>query len=197
MAANDDFAKAVDITKQLGTHAKRMVKPKDIPIYGEVTVPSEVSKKEPEVLLSAVKETRLAAQNAYNEALNVISPIKESAVNIVEMGKAHASSTYQMIQDEQNPAVNGIFIGGSALLGFTLGSFAKRFRFMKRLLYTTITAGGAAYICYPAESQVQLNSLRDEADRMGLIAYNFVQGVQPNEISKKLTADVDTNSKVN
>ena len=46
MAANDDFAKAVDITKQLGTHAKRMVKPKDIPIYGEATVPSEVSKKE-------------------------------------------------------------------------------------------------------------------------------------------------------
>merc|ERR1712150_81737 len=118
--------------------------------------------------------------------------IKESAVSIVETGKAHANSTYQMIQDEKNPTVNGIFIGGSALLGFTLGSFAKRFRFMKRLLYTSITAGGATYICYPAESQVQLKSLREEADRVGLIAYNFVQGVQPNEISQKLIADVDT-----
>jgi len=34
MASNDDFSKAVGITKQLGAHAKRMVKPSDIPIYG-------------------------------------------------------------------------------------------------------------------------------------------------------------------
>ena len=80
-----------------------MVKPKDIPIYGEVTVPSEVSKKEPDVLLSAVKETRLAAQNAYNEALNVISPIKESAVNIVETKQDSCNCADSYCLDEGIP----------------------------------------------------------------------------------------------
>ena len=195
MASNEDFSKAVGITKQLGAHAKRMMKPKDIPIYGVTMESSKDIKKEPEVLLNAVRETRLETQKAYTEAQNVITPIVESAVNIIETGKAHANSTYQMIQDEKDPVVNGLVIGGSAILGFTLASFAKRFRLIKRVLYTSITAGGAAYICYPEESLIQLKSLSEETDRMGLIAYNFIQGVQPDDSSKKSLTDV-TNSKV-
>ena len=196
MASTDDFSKAVDITKQLGSHAKRMVKPKDIPIYGLTEESTETAKTQPEVLLNAVKETRLAIQGAYTEATDVIIPIKESAVNIIETGKAHANSTFQMIQDEKDPTMNGLFIGGSAILGFTVASFAKRFRLLKRVLLTSITAGGSAYICYPKESLLQIKSLSEEADRLGLIAYNFIQGVQPSDASKKLVADVDTNSRV-
>ena len=196
MASNDDFSKAVGITKQLGAHAKRMVKPSDIPIYGVEMQSNEATRKDPEVLLNAVKETRLALQGAYTEVTNVITPIKESTLNIIDTGKAHANSTYQMIQDEKDPTVNGLFIGGSAILGFTFASFAKRLRFLKRVLYTSITAGTAAYICYPEESQVQIKSLSEEADRLGLIAYNFVQGVQPSEASKKEVANEDSNSRV-
>ena len=196
MASNEDFPKAVDITKQLGAHAKRMMKPKDIPIYGVTMESNKDIKKEPEVLLNAVRETRLETQKAYTEAQNVIIPIVESAVNIIETGKAHANSTYQMIQDEKDPVVNGLVIGGSAILGFTVASFAKRFRLLKRVLFTSITAGGSAYICYPKESLLQIKSLSEEADRLGLIAYNFIQGVQPSDASKKLVADVDTNSRV-
>ena len=196
MASNDDFSKAVGITKQLGAHAKRMVKPGDIPIYGVQMASNEATKKDPEVLLNAVKESRLAVQGAYTEVTNVITPIKESTLNIIDTGKAHANSTYQMIQNEKDSTVNGLIIGGSAILGFTLASFAKRLRFLKRLLYTSITTGGAAYICYPEESQVQMKSLSEEADRLGLIAYNFVQGVQPSEASKKEVANEDSNSRV-
>jgi len=77
MASTDDFSKAVDITKQLGSHAKRMVKPKDIPIYGLTEESTETAKTQPEVLLNAVKDTRLAIQGAYTEATDVIIPIKE------------------------------------------------------------------------------------------------------------------------
>ena len=183
MSSTDDFSKAVDITKQMGTHAKRMVKPKDIPIYGEENVIQEdknVSK--PDALLNAVKDTRLAVQDAYHQVEDVVSPIKENAINILETGKSHTQATYQMIQDEQNVLVHAAVIGGSGILGFTIASFARRARFFKRLLFSSIGAGIAASICYPNETGVLAMSSFEETKRLGLIAYNFVQGVKPNDV---------------
>ena len=198
MSSDGDFSKAIDITKQLGTHAKRMVKPKDIPIYGEEIVIKEKAKDmgEPGVLLNTVKEARLIVQDAYNQVEENVTPVKDSAVNIIETGKAHALSTYQMIRDEQDTTINATVIGGSGLLGFALASLSKRARFFKRLIFTSISAGAASYIIYPSETEAIGTSLLDEATRLGLIAYNFVQGAQPSETVNKLTASTVSPSSV-
>jgi len=198
MKSTDDFSKAVDITKQLGTHAKRMVKPKDIPIYGQEETVKEVNNvNETGTLLPIVKEGRLAVQNAYNQAEEVISPIKASAINIIETGKAHAQATYQMIRDEQDSTVNAAVIGGSGLLGFMLASFSKRARLFKRILFTSASAGAASYVIYPSETEAISNSLVEETTRLGLIAYNFIQGPQPSGSANKLTASGSASHSMN
>ena len=193
--SSEDFSKAVDITKQLGTHAKRMVKPKDIPIYGEEeTVQETQNVTEPGALLTTVKEARLAVQDVYTQIVTVVSPIKDSTIGILETGKAHARTTYQMIQEQQDSTVNAAVIGGSGLIGFILASFAKRARLFKRLIYTSAGVGAAATICYPSEGEAIASSVLEETNRLGLIAYNFVQGVQPNE---KTSAAIQTSVEVN
>jgi hypothetical protein len=193
MSSAEDFSKAIDITKQLGTHAKTMIKPKDIPIYGqEIKVKKDKDFSEPGILLTTVKEARIAVQDSYHQVQDIVSPIKDSTVNVIQTGKAHAQATYQMIHDEQDSTVNAVVIGGSGLLGFALGSFFKRARFFKRLVLTTVSAGLASYIIYPSETEGIATSLADETTRLGLIAYNFIQGVQPNESAKNLTATSHT-----
>ena len=189
MSSEEDFSKAIDITKQLGTHAKRMVKPKDIPIYGQeiVNVKKDNDLREPGILLTTVKEARLTVQDAYSQVQGIVSPIKDRTFKVIETGKAHTQATYQMIHDEQDSTVNAVVIGGSGLLGFVLGSFSKRARFLKRLVLTSVGAGAASYIIYPSETEVIATSLADETTRLGLIAYNFIQGVQPNESAKNIT----------
>jgi len=192
MSSADDFSKAVDITKQLGTHAKRMVKPKDIPIYGEISAEVIRNVGEPGILLTSAKEARLAVQTAYTQIESVVSPIKDSAIGVVDTGKAHAQTTYQMIQEQQNSTINAAVIGGSGLLGFIVASFAKRARLLKRLIYTSAGVGVSASICYPSEGEAIASSFVEETNRLGLIAYNFVQGVQPNQ---KLSLAIESSVK--
>ena len=72
MSSAEDFSKAIDITKQLGTHAKTMVKPKNIPIYGqEISVNKGEDISEPGILLSTVKQARLAVQDAYLSLIHI------------------------------------------------------------------------------------------------------------------------------
>lgn len=191
MSSADDFSKAVEITKQLGTHAKRMVKPKDIPIYGDENIEVPKTNAETGVLLTTVKETRLAVQDAYKQVQDVVVPIKGKATHIIETGKAHSQATYQMIQDENNVLAHAGAIGGSGLVGFIIASFAKRARLLKRLLYSSIGAGVAASVCFPTESQNFANSAYEETSRLGLIAYNFVQGVKPQAGVEKTSTVVE------
>ena len=192
MGDDDNFSAAIDITKQLGAHAKRMVKPKDIPIYGEqnsVNIVKENS--EPTTLIAIIRDARLTVQDTYTQIKNIIIPIKDGIDGVIDTGKAHAQSTYQMIQDQQDTTINAGVIAGSGLLGFILGSFGKRARLFKRLVLTTAGAGSAAAFCYPSEGEMFAKSVIEETNRLGLIAYNFVQGVQPKEITVKNV--VDTN----
>ena len=197
MSSEADFSKAIDITKQMGAHSKTMMKPKDIPIYGEKNVsPANTNVQEAGPLLSTVKETRLAVQGVYHQMQDVVLPIRDNAKTVIETGKAHTQATYQMIRDEDNVLVHAALIGGSGLIGFMIASFAKRARFVKRLLFTGVGAGVAASICYPPEAAILANSAFEETKRLGLIAYNFVQGVKPNEDAKKSLVVVANSVKV-
>lgn len=200
MGDDDNFAAAIDMTKQLGAHAKRMVKPKDIPIYGEQNrkVQRRIQEfrefkenSEPATLIAIIRDARLTVQDTYTQIKNIIIPIKDGIDGVIDTGKAHAQSTYQMIQDQQDTTINAGVIAGSGLLGFILGSFGRRARLFKRLVLTTAGAGSATAFCYPSEGEMIAKSAIEETNRLGLIAYNFVQGVQPKEITVKNV--VDTN----
>merc|ERR1719295_588397 len=72
------------------------------------------------------------------------------------------------------------FIGGSALFGYILGVFSRRARLLKKLVYSGTLGGGAGYVCYPEEMTAAANYAAEEGNELGLIAYNFIAGVQPN-----------------
>ena len=81
-----------------------------------------------------------------------------------------------MLQDRDNIQAQAGFIGGLGLVGFVIGSLARRGRSFKRLLYTSAGAGGAASVCYPTEAKATANVALEEAKQLSLIAYNFVAG---------------------
>ena len=164
----------------INANSKKMVKPKDLPLYVEEIEETEKLKKRPETLLNASKEARLAIQSTYNNIQNgIVNNVQGSMFGLIDKGKSLGSSSYKFIvEQERTPERDGIFIAGSALLGFTLGSFAKRFRFLKRLLYTSISGGGAAYLLYPSETKDQVMTFSERAYQVGRISYILAQGAE-------------------
>lgn len=74
------------------------------------------------------------------------------------------------------PRVGAVAIGG--LAGFI---FALRGGFIRRVLFTTLGAGGVASICYPKEAEVYAQHGIVEAKKYANIAYNFTFGVKPGD----------------
>merc|ERR1711974_588934 len=60
------------------------------------------------------------------------------------------------------------------------GAFSRRARLLKKLVYSGTLGGGAGYVCYPEEMTSAANYAAEEGNKLGLIAYNFIAGVQPN-----------------
>ena len=77
-------------------------------------------------------------------------------------------------QIQEDPAMQAGFIGFGGLLGLTIG--ALRGRFFKKLFYTTLGAGGATAICYPNETKALADEAKVEGEKLGQIAYNFING---------------------
>merc|ERR1711973_998709 len=50
---------------------------------------------------------------------------------------------------------------------------------LKKLVYSGTLGGGAGYVCYPEEMTAAANYAAEEGNKLGLIAYNFIAGVQP------------------
>jgi len=165
----------------------KLIKPSRIPIYGDLEVPAvslEATKEADaageggqayDSAVSGVREARLVVQAGWGR----IYSVKERLDHIVNTGIAHTAGTLALLRDSDNVAVQAGFVGGAGLVGFVLGSLARRARFFKRLLYTSIGAGSAASICYPAEAKAISNIALEEGKSLSLIAYNFVAGVQP------------------
>uniref|UniRef100_A0A182MHH9 MICOS complex subunit n=1 Tax=Anopheles culicifacies TaxID=139723 RepID=A0A182MHH9_9DIPT len=74
------------------------------------------------------------------------------------------------------PRVGAIAIGGLAGLIFGL-----RGGLFKRIIYTSIGAGGVASICYPQEAEMYAQHGLVEAKKYATIGYNFVYGVKPGD----------------
>jgi len=161
----------------------QLTKPCDIPIYGDIIGSKNVEKpletKPSETYESAVngvREVRLLAQSGWGQ----LEDLKQKVDHVINTGIAHTAATIDMVKDRDNVTAQAGFIGGATLLGYVLGAFSKRARLLKKLVYMGALGGGAGYVCYPEEMTLAANYAYDESNKLSLIAYNFVAGVQPN-----------------
>ena len=86
----------------------------------------------------------------------------------------YKTGTLDQLRAEENQALRAGVIAGGGLVGLLFGMM--RGRFIKRLFYTGLGAGGAAAVCYPNEATDLSKEAYTEAQRLGYIAYNFVTG---------------------
>jgi len=171
----------------MGDEAKQpqLTRPCDIPIYGDLQVSAGKSVGKPletkpsetyDAAVGGVREARLLAQSGWGQ----LEAFKEKVDHVINTGIAHSAATFDMVKDKDNVAAQAGFIGGSALFGYILGAFSRRARILKKLVYTGVLGGGAGYLCYPDEMTQAANYAYEEGNKLSLIAYNFVAGVQPN-----------------
>jgi len=162
-----------------------LTRPCDIPIYGDLQVSAGESVGKPletktsetyEAAVGGVREARLLAQSGWGQ----LEEFKHKVDHVINTGIAHSAATLDMVKDRDNLAAQAGFIGGSALFGYIIGAFSRRARLLKKLVYTGALGGGAGYVCYPDQMTQAANYAYDEGNKLSLIAYNFVAGVQPN-----------------
>merc|ERR1719334_42757 len=109
-----------------------------------------------------------------------LQAFKARADQFVNTGIAHTAASIEIVKDKENTMEQAGFIGGSALFGYILGAFSRRAWLLKKLVYSGTLGGGAGYVCYPEEMTAAANYAAEEGNKLGLIAYNFIAGVQPN-----------------
>lgn len=83
-------------------------------------------------------------------------------------------------EDNTLPRAGAIAVGGLAGLIFGL-----RGGFFKKLIYTSIGAGGVASICYPKEAKVYSEQALVEGKKYATIGYNFIYGGEYWDLSWK------------
>ena len=178
-------------------NSKKMVKPKDLPLYVEEIEETKKLKKRPEALLNASKEARLAIQSTYNDIQNgIVNKVQGSIFGLIDTGKAarmelidtrkelsfpkhrDPRKNQEFLDTWASTLTDGTMIAGSTLLGYILGRRAKQFRFIKRLLYPSVLGIGAAYTVYPIETKNLLTTFGERAYQMGRISYILAQGAE-------------------
>lgn len=158
----------------------RVIMPVDIPIYGFPETPKpqlKVVESEP----GWIKSTFTAIRLSLKQVTGPLGEVQDQVNHIYETGVAHTKGAYNDLMEEDNGAARLGVIAAGGLLGYTVG--ALRGRLFKKLFYSTLGFGGSAAICYPREANALSKEALEEGRQIGLIAYNFVTGVEP-ETSK-------------
>jgi hypothetical protein len=93
-------------------------------------------------------------------------------------------ATLRDLRDENNSALRIGFIAGGGFLGYTVG--ALRGRLYRKVLYAGLGAAVAAGACCPEETNAVADRAYVEASNTAKVAYNFVRGVQPQDVSSKI-----------
>merc|ERR1711915_33217 len=112
-----------------------------------------------------------------NAVVDTVGEAAEKVNYVVETGKAHTQGAYNQLLEEDNLLARVGVIDGSATLGLLVG--VLRGRLAKRVVYTTVGGVTGAAACYPDTASTVGGELYTEIRKKGLIAYNFVNGVEP------------------
>ena len=169
---------------------KNLVKPKDLAIYDRpkavtTLIKSDITEEYP-VATETIKNCRIAINDGWRQLLYA----KEQVDHIVATGKAHTESTVSMIKDEiemlrdeENVPMRVGFIAGGGLLGLVTSAIRRK-KWFGKSIYTLIGAGLFTAILYPDDTYQFGKDLSDEGQKLGKIAVNFVQGVQPDDVKE-------------
>jgi len=166
------------------SHYKR--KRSELPLYSPLhsrAKPVELSfkhehKTSQSKIRSNVEDAVRVVRQQVQSGLHIVDKQKESVLDLIATAKSHSLSAVDYLNQPHNalPRTGAIAIGGIA--GFV---FAARGGFIKKVLYTTIGAGGIASLCYPEKASVIARDSLYEARKGYAIAYNFVKGVKPGD----------------
>uniref|UniRef100_A0A1B6LG30 MICOS complex subunit n=1 Tax=Graphocephala atropunctata TaxID=36148 RepID=A0A1B6LG30_9HEMI len=152
---------------------KNLIRARDLSIYSkpaqQSNVEEETEPKTQSALLSVVKQVRESVWAVSDQFHQVSSQFN----NIIETGKAHTSSTIQILRDEDNYPQRYGAIAAGGLLGYII---AIRRGWFRRLVYTGTGATAVAAICYPEEAREYSQEGFKQAKRYIVIAYHFVNG---------------------
>ncbi|XP_053680526.1 MICOS complex subunit MIC27 [Anopheles nili] len=160
---------------------KMVCRPSELPLYRplnqKIACECHQRKNETEstgIIEEGFRTVRLQVQ----EASKLLGDQKKQLVDLFEEGKKQTKFVHDYLHQEDNtmPRVGAIAIGGLAGLIFGL-----RGGFFKRVIYTSIGAGGVASICYPQEAEMYAQHGLVEAKKYATIGYNFVYGVKPGD----------------
>jgi MICOS complex subunit MIC27 len=84
---------------------------------------------------------------------------------------------FLVVRDYLNEPDNTIPRAGAIAVGGLAGLiFGVRGGFFRKLIYTSIGAGGVASVCYPKEAEVYAQKSLVESKKFATIGYNFVYG---------------------
>jgi len=150
-----------------------LTRPADLPIYEDVAEKRyELIVDEPSSLEQSFKIVRESLLSAANE----VSEVADKVNHVVETGKAHSIGAYNELLDEDNLLARVGVVTSSAALGLVIGTI--RGRLLKRVVYTSLGAGIGSALCYPETAQTLSGDAYTEIRKKGLIAYNFINGVE-------------------
>ncbi|XP_052866250.1 MICOS complex subunit MIC27 [Anopheles cruzii] len=172
-----------DSKKPPATENKLVCKPSDLPMYRSLTqkIACECQHKKEDKTsgsVGVIEESFRSVRIQVQEASKVVTDQKKQLVTLYEDGKKQTKFVHDYLNQEDNtmPRVGAIAIGGLAGLIFGL-----RGGFFKRVIYTSIGAGGVASVCYPQEAEMYAQHGLVEAKKYATIGYNFVYGVKPGD----------------
>ncbi|XP_046668968.1 MICOS complex subunit MIC27-like isoform X3 [Homalodisca vitripennis] len=152
---------------------KNLIRARDLSIYSkpaqQTNVQEETEPKSQSALLSVVRQVREGVW-AVSDQFNQVS---SQFNNIVETGKAHTSSTIQILREEDNYPQRYGAIAAGGLLGYVI---AIRRGWFRRIIYTGTGATAVAAICYPEEAKEYSSEGFKQAKRYIVIAYHFLNG---------------------
>lgn len=131
-----------------------------------------------EVIEDGFRTVRVSLQSVTD----AVSSQRNQLGSYVDTAKDHSQFIFDYLNEEDNtmPRVGAIAVGGLAGLIFGL-----RGGFFKRLIYTSVGAGGVASICYPKEAKQYAEIALTESKKYANVGYNFVYGVKPGDPNQK------------
>ncbi|XP_050083968.1 MICOS complex subunit MIC27 [Anopheles aquasalis] len=163
---------------------KMLCKPSELPLYRPLNqkIACECHQRKTDGKstgpVGAIEDGFRVVRLQVQDASKLVTDQKKQIVNLYEDGKKQTKFIHDYLNQEDNtmPRVGAIAIGGLAGLIFGL-----RGGFFKRLIYTSIGAGGVASVCYPQEAEMYAQHGLVEAKKFATIGYNFVYGVKPGD----------------
>lgn len=137
----------------------KLVKSTDLPLLGNPYPPKDVIQNDtPSSLELSIASIRTSIQ----PFMAPVCKAYQKTSDVLAIGVAHSQSTFATIRESQGSFGKVLFISCSGFLGLAI---ARRKGIFKKLVLSSLLAGGATTYCYPQD-------VREKADIIWIMAKN-------------------------